>query len=185
METVSFIAGGVEACGFLSQTVRRRVHQQKITLQRSCFVPLKQDHCLFEYPETQKQLHVYNDACRSVAVSVVRNLAKSGTHIPNRAIYDKIALQVDVPVIAESVNKATEKECSLLKLLNELYSMSLNGLKNVENLSALIESSLAHLEYDKVWNFGWSDRSVLDQSEIPISNTMEQLIKIAVIAPNK
>lgn len=190
IELFGFISGGVEACGLVSQTVRRRTHQQKVTFERNSFIPLFEDHCMFECPEIQKQLHSYNDECRSLAVDGIKEMLKHGVHLPNHAIFEKITSQVDVPRVTlttnvENTSKTTEKETSLLKLLNGLNAMSSNGGIFPERVSAHIKSSLANLEHDKVWNFGWADRSVIDQMDIVLQNTKGFFVKLAVLEPER
>lgn len=148
---------------------------------------------MFEYPEIQKELHTYNDECRSLAVGAIKHLLKSGLHLPNQAMFEKIASQsANIPPVSEknlhnNSDKATEKETSLLKLLNGLNqnSISQNGVFNFEKLPAEMKTHLANLEYDKVWNFSWGDRSVIDQMDIPIPNTKGFFIKVAVLEPTR
>lgn len=116
----------------------------------------------------------------------------AGTQFPNQAIFEKIATQANGPILKERIvdatNKFTEKESSLLTFLNGVLteaSKSGDVKSFLEKLSAEVNSPLANLDQDKVWNFSWTDCSVITPMDIAIRNTKGFIIKVAVLEPER
>lgn len=188
VQTFGAVAGGCEACDLVCQTVPRRSHQQKVTLERISFMPYKQDHCMFEHPEVQKELHSYNDMCRALAINGVKKLLKTGAKLPNKALFEKIASGNLPDVTAEQLEQLAEsKDCTLIKLLNDVLNQK--PTKEIENftehLATTIKSAKTDLENDKLWNFSWTDRPAIDQLDNGFQNTKGHYIKIAVLEPER